>query len=159
MRRIALLALVALAALVLPAGAGAKAFVFPAVSKNVGHKPTIGAAHGAAPKRLKHKDVVVGRGRAAQAGDDVVAHYVGVLYRGGRQFDSSWERGQPFAFPLGQGQVIAGWDAGIRGMKVGGRRILVIPARLAYGAQGAPPQIPGNAALIFVVDLLGVSGD
>jgi peptidylprolyl isomerase len=159
MRRLLLLALVSLpAALIVAPGANATGFVFPTVSKNIGHKPKIGRSHGAAPTSLKRKDVVVGTGRTARAGDMVTTHYVGVLYRGGKAFDNSWDRGQPFAFPLGGGQVIAGWDKGIQGMKVGGRRVLVIPARLAYGAQGSPPSIPPKAALIFVVDLVSVAG-
>jgi FKBP-type peptidyl-prolyl cis-trans isomerase len=159
MRRLLLLALVSLpAALVVAPGANAAGFVFPSVSKNIGHKPKIGRSHGAAPKSLKLKDVVVGTGRTARTGDVVATHYVGVLYRGGKPFDDSWDRGQPFPFSLGGGQVIAGWDTGIQGMKVGGRRILVIPARLAYGAQGSPPAIPAHAALIFVVDLVSVTG-
>jgi peptidylprolyl isomerase len=81
-------------------------------------------------------------------------NYVGVLYKGGKKFNASWETGKPFPFTLGKGEVIKGWDQGIVGMKVGGRRELIIPASLAYGAAGRPPQIPKNETLVFVVDLL-----
>ena len=84
----------------------------------------------------------------------MTVNYVGVLYKGGTEFDSSWKRKEPFAFTLGKGQVIPGWDQAIAGMKVGGRRELIIPAPLAYGAKGAPPKIPPNSTLVFVVDLL-----
>jgi peptidylprolyl isomerase len=83
-------------------------------------------------------------------------NYVGVLYKDGKKFNASWETGKPFTFTLGKGEVIKGWDQGIVGMKVGGRRELIIPASLAYGAAGRPPTIPKNEALVFVVDLLGV---
>jgi peptidylprolyl isomerase len=79
-----------------------------------------------------------------------------VLYQDGSEFDASWNHGQPFSFPLGQGQVIPGWDQGVEGMKIGGRRQLVIPPDLGYGAQGSPPTIPPNSTLVFVVDLLKV---
>ena len=91
----------------------------------------------------------------AKAGQTVTVNYVGVLFKGGKVFDASWKRNEPFSFPLGKGQVIPGWDQGIPGMKVGGRRELIIPAALAYGAKGSPPTIPPNAPLVFVVDLLG----
>jgi peptidylprolyl isomerase len=149
-----LLALVVV--LALPATASAAAFRFPSVSTNLQVKPKIGQTHGPAPKTLKLKDVVVGRGRAARPGDTVTMQYVGELYRSGRQFDASWDHGQPFAFPLGAGQVIPGFDRGVKGMRAGGRRILVIPPRLGYGSMGSPPAIPRNATLIFVVDLVGL---
>ena len=82
--------------------------------------------------------------------------YVGISFKNGRQFDASWDRGEPFAFQLGAGQVIPGWDQGVEGMKVGGRRQLVIPPDLAYGKQGSPPAIGPNETLVFVIDLLGV---
>jgi peptidylprolyl isomerase len=102
---------------------------------------------------LQKQDIVVGKGPAAKAGDTIDVQYVGVAQSTGKQFDASWDRGQPFTFPLGQGQVIPGWDQGIVGMKVGGRRQLVIPPDMAYGAQGAPPDIGPNETLVFVVDL------
>ena len=102
---------------------------------------------------LEKKDIVVGKGPAAKAGDSVEVQYVGVAQSTGKEFDASWDRGQPFVFPLGQGQVIPGWDQGIVGMKVGGRRELVIPPDQAYGTQGAPPDIGPNETLVFVVDL------
>ncbi len=119
-------------------------------------QPAVKPPSGPAPTKLVTKDLIVGTGPAAKAGDTVTVNYVGVLYKGGTEFDASWKRNQPFSFALGQGQVIPGWDQGVAGMKVGGRRMLVIPANLAYGAQGQPPTIPPNAALVFVVDLLGI---
>jgi FKBP-type peptidyl-prolyl cis-trans isomerase len=107
------------------------------------------------PTKLEKKDLIVGTGKEAKAGDSVTVNYVGVLYKGGKEFDASWKRKEPFQFKLGQGQVIKGWDEGVAGMKVGGRRELVIPAELAYGKTGSPPTIPPNAPLVFVVDLLG----
>jgi peptidylprolyl isomerase len=172
MRRHRLLGLAATAVLAAAAGpatsgaapsgpataSAARAFAFPSVSRDLARKPRIGRTHGAAPRKLKVKDVVVGTGATAKAGSTVTTQYVGVLYRGGHEFDASWGRGQPFAFLLGSGMVIRGWDRGIAGMKVGGRRILVVPARLAYGAAGSPPAIPANATLVFVVDLKQVQG-
>jgi peptidylprolyl isomerase len=86
----------------------------------------------------------------------VTVNYVGVLYSTGKEFDASWRRHEPFSFTLGQGQVIPGWDKGVAGMRVGGRRELIIPSNLAYGPSGRPPTIPPNAPLVFVVDLLQV---
>lgn len=111
---------------------------------------------GAAPTKLETKDVIVGTGAEAKAGDTVTVNYVGVLYKGGKEFNASWETKEPFTFVLGKGQVIPGWNRGIPGMKVGGRRELIIPASLAYGAKGSPPKIPPHAPLVFVVDLLAV---
>jgi peptidylprolyl isomerase len=118
-------------------------------------EPKITPPGGAAPRTLEKKDLVVGTGKEAKAGETVTVNYVGVLYKGGKEFDASWKRKEPFQFKLGQGSVIKGWDQGVAGMKVGGRRELVIPAELAYGKTGSPPAIPPNAPLIFVVDLLG----
>jgi len=153
MRRLTILAVMLVVA-ALPAGALAAGFKFPTVSTKLGAKPKVGATHGAAPKTLKVKDVVVGKGRVAKSGDQVTIQYVGKLYRSGQEFDASWNRGQAFAFALGSGHVIKGFDRGIKGMHVGGRRIIVIPPRLGYGAQGAAGAIPPNATLIFVVDLV-----
>jgi FKBP-type peptidyl-prolyl cis-trans isomerase FkpA len=108
---------------------------------------------------LQYEDVTVGSGDEASAGDQVSVHYTGWLYENGeagRKFDSSKDRGQPFEFGLGGGQVIRGWDEGVQGMKVGGTRRLVIPPALGYGARGAGGVIPGNATLLFEVELLGV---
>jgi peptidylprolyl isomerase len=118
-------------------------------------EPKVTPPSGAAPAKLEKKDLIVGAGAEAKAGETVTVNYVGVLYKGGKEFDASWKRKEPFQFKLGQGQVIKGWDAGVPGMKVGGRRELVIPAELAYGKIGSPPTIPPNAPLVFVIDLLG----
>jgi peptidylprolyl isomerase len=117
-------------------------------------EPTVTPPQGAAPSKLVTKDLIVGTGPEAKAGQPVTVNYVGVLYKGGKTFDASWKRHEPFTFTLGEGKVIPGWDQGVAGMKVGGRRELIIPGPLAYGAQGSPPTIPPNATLVFVVDLL-----
>jgi peptidylprolyl isomerase len=118
-------------------------------------QPKVTPPAGAPPTTLVTKDLIVGTGPEAKAGQTVTVNYVGVLYKGGKEFDASWKRNEPFSFELGAGKVIKGWDQGVVGMKVGGRRMLIIPSELAYGAQGSPPNIPPNSALIFVVDLLG----
>ncbi|MGN6257226.1 MAG: FKBP-type peptidyl-prolyl cis-trans isomerase [Solirubrobacterales bacterium] len=102
------------------------------------------------------KELRKGNGPTAKAGDEVSVQYVGVLYSTGKLFDSSWARGEPFSFKLGAHQVIAGWDKGVAGMKVGGRRELIIPPALAYGEEGVYPSIPPRSTLVFVVDLLKV---
>jgi peptidylprolyl isomerase len=107
------------------------------------------------PSGLKYVDEVVGSGDAPEKGKKVKVHYTGTL-TSGKKFDSSVDRGQPFEFTIGIGQVIRGWDEGVMGMKVGGKRQLIIPSDLGYGARGAPPAIPPNAELIFDVELLGV---
>lgn len=110
------------------------------------------------PKTLVIKDLIVGTGPAVVSGDRVTVNYVGKLYANGKIFDASWSRNQTFGpFEVGVGAVIKGWDEGLIGMKVGGRRELTIPPSLAYKAAGEPPTIPGNATLVFVVDLLKVS--
>jgi len=119
-------------------------------------KPVIPRQSGAAPKVLIVQDLIVGTGAEAKSGDSVTVQYVGVLFANGKEFDSSWKAGKPFTFDLGSGGVIAGWDQGVEGMKVGGRRRLIIPADLAYGEAGSPPAIPANAALVFDVDLVSV---
>ena len=120
-------------------------------------KPSVSVPSGSAPTALQKTDLIVGKGAEAVAGKKVTVQYVGVSFATKKQFDASWDRGQPFSFVLGQGRVIQGWDEGVPGMKVGGRRQLVIPAELAYGASGSPPVIGPNEALVFVVDLLSVS--
>ena len=120
-------------------------------------KPVIAVPKAPAPTALEVSDIVVGDGKQACSGDSVEMQYVGVTYADGKQFDASWDRGEPFPFQLGGGQVIGGWDQGIVGMKVGGRRQLVIPPDLGYGAQGAGPDIPPGATLVFVVDLVNVA--
>ena len=100
------------------------------------------------------KEIITGTGAEAKAGESVTVNYVGALYSNGKVFDASWVRKEPFTFTLGEGQVIKGWDQGVVGMRVGGRRELIIPAELAYGAKGSPPKIPPNSPLIFIVDLL-----
>jgi peptidylprolyl isomerase len=107
------------------------------------------------PSGLKYTDEVVGEGASPERGKKVTVHYTGKLTNG-KKFDSSVDRGQPFAFTIGIGQVIKGWDEGVMSMKVGGKRTLVIPPDLGYGARGAGGAIPPNAELIFDVELLGV---
>ncbi|MFJ9517155.1 FKBP-type peptidyl-prolyl cis-trans isomerase [Kitasatospora sp. NPDC101801] len=119
-------------------------------------KPEIDFPGGEPPAELQIRDIVVGDGAEAKAGANVQVHYVGVTFSTGEEFDASWNRGQTFSFPLGGGRVIKGWDEGVQGMKVGGRRELIIPPNKAYGAQSPSPLIPPNSTLIFVVDLLGV---
>ncbi|MFD1933507.1 MULTISPECIES: FKBP-type peptidyl-prolyl cis-trans isomerase [Nonomuraea] len=119
-------------------------------------KPEIDFPEGNPPADLEIVDIVEGDGPEAKAGHSVQVHYVGVSFSSGEEFDSSWNRGTPFEFPLGGGRVIAGWDQGVAGMKVGGRRKLVIPPHLGYGDRGAGRAIKPGETLIFVVDLLGV---
>ncbi|KDN81539.1 MULTISPECIES: FKBP-type peptidyl-prolyl cis-trans isomerase [Kitasatospora] len=119
-------------------------------------KPEIDFPGGDAPTELQIRDIVVGDGAEAKAGAVVEVHYVGVTFASGEEFDASWNRGQTFRFPLGGGRVIKGWDQGVEGMRVGGRRELIIPPHLAYGNQSPSPLIPAGSTLIFVVDLLGV---
>jgi peptidylprolyl isomerase len=120
-------------------------------------KPKVEAGKGAKPTKLETKDLVTGTGKEAKKGSTVYVNYVGVLWKNGEEFDSSWKRNEPFQFTVGEGQVIKGWDNGVVGMKVGGRRELRIPSEEAYGKLGSEPKIPKNEALIFVVDLLKVS--
>jgi peptidylprolyl isomerase len=121
--------------------------------KDTSTKPAIEKPTGSPPRRLERRDIVKGKGARAMPGDNVTVHYVGVSFSTGEQFDASWDTGQPFSFRLGAGEVIPGWDRGVAGMRVGGRRRLVIPPELAYGAQGSPPAIAPNETLIFVIDL------
>jgi peptidylprolyl isomerase len=120
-------------------------------------RPDVDPVDGSPPNDLVTEDLTVGDGREAGAGDTVEVHYVGVAHSSGEEFDASWNRGSTFRFPLGAGRVIAGWDRGVAGMKVGGRRRLVIPPHLGYGEQGARGVIAPGETLIFVVDLVGVS--
>ncbi|HMS62778.1 MAG TPA: FKBP-type peptidyl-prolyl cis-trans isomerase [Solirubrobacteraceae bacterium] len=125
---------------------------------DIDKKPVIPKQTGADPKVLVVQDLIVGTGKEAKDGDTVDVRYVGVLRKDGKEFDSSWKRADNnFSFTLGGGQVIQGWDQGVVGMKVGGRRRLIIPGELAYGAAGSPPSIPANATLVFVVDLKKVT--
>lgn len=119
-------------------------------------KPVVDIPQGRPPANLEVKDLSVGDGPKAGKGDTVRVHYVGVAMGTGREFDSSWERGEPISFTLGGRQVIRGWDMGIKGMKVGGRRRLVIPSFLGYGSQGAGPEIAPGETLVFVCDLVGI---
>jgi peptidylprolyl isomerase len=119
-------------------------------------KPKVKVPGGQPPKKLVVKDLIPGTGAAAKAGDPITVNYIGVDFNGGKPFDNSYDRGQPFPFQLGGGQVIPGWDRGLVGMKVGGRRQLTIPPNLAYGPQGQPPTIKPNETLVFVVDLLSI---
>ena len=120
-------------------------------------KPEIDFIEGPAPTDLVITDLEVGDGAEAAPGATVDVHYVGVAHSSGEEFDSSWKRNQTFRFPLGAGRVIAGWDQGVAGMKVGGRRRLVIPPHMGYGDRGAGAVIRPGETLIFVVDLVGVS--
>lgn len=119
-------------------------------------KPEIDFPGGQPPTELEITDLIEGDGAEAGPGNTVSCHYVGVAFSTGEEFDASWNRGQPLAFPLGGGRVIAGWDQGIAGMKVGGRRRLVIPPQLGYGDRGAGDVIKPGETLIFVVDLVDV---
>lgn len=119
-------------------------------------KPVVKVPSGPPPTHLVIKDLIKGHGAAAATGKTVTVNYVGLLYKNGTEFDSSWSRHQTFSAPLTNGSVIAGWVKGIPGMKVGGRRELIIPASLAYGKSGTNG-IPPNSTLIFVVDLLSAS--
>jgi peptidylprolyl isomerase len=120
-------------------------------------RPIVSAPNGPPPIRLVVKDLITGKGDDAKPNDTVTVNYVGVLYKSGKVFDSSWQRKQTFSTSLSNGSVISGWVKGIVGERVGGRRELVIPPNLAYGSAGSAPKIPPNATLIFDVDLLAVS--
>jgi peptidylprolyl isomerase len=122
--------------------------------KDTSSKPEIPRPTGSPPRRIAKEDIVMGKGPAAKPGDVLTVHYAGVSFSTGEEFDASWNSGQPYSFRLGGGDVIAGWDKGLVGMKKGGRRILTIPPEQAYGAQGSPPAIGPNETLVFVVDLV-----
>ncbi|MFF5446666.1 FKBP-type peptidyl-prolyl cis-trans isomerase [Streptomyces sp. NPDC012888] len=117
-------------------------------------KPEIDFPEGPVPADLVIEDIWEGEGAEAKAGSTVAVHYVGVAFSTGEEFDASWNRGAPLRFQLGVGQVIPGWDRGVQGMKVGGRRKLTIPAHLAYGDRGAGSAIAPGETLIFVCDLM-----
>ena len=119
-------------------------------------RPTVELPEGPAPTELVIEDQVVGDGTEAIVGSQIRAHYVGVAHSTGKQFDASWDRGNPLEFRLGTGRVIKGWDDGIVGMRVGGRRRLTIPPHLAYGDRGAGGAITPGETLVFVVDLVSV---
>ena len=119
-------------------------------------KPEVDFPDGPPPTELQIVDLVEGDGDEATAGQTALVHYVGVAYSTGEEFDASWNRNEEFAFPLGGGRVIAGWDQGVVGMKVGGRRRLVIPPHLGYGDRGAGGAIAPGETLIFVVDLVSL---
>ncbi len=119
-------------------------------------RPQLQKPEGDIPFELGIEDLAAGDGAEAVAGKKVSVHYVGVAFSTGEEFDASWNRGRPFEFKLGKGQVIPGWDAGVQGMKVGGRRKLTIPSAMAYGARGAGGVIAPHEPLVFVVDLLSV---
>ncbi len=119
-------------------------------------KPKVEVPSGNPPASLQKTDIKVGSGEEAKTGQKVSVHYVGVAYSNKKEFDSSWDGGRPFNFTLGAGNVIQGWDEGVPGMKVGGRRQLVIPPNLAYGPAGYPGAIGPNETLVFVVDLVSI---
>jgi peptidylprolyl isomerase len=127
----------------------------PTVSDNAGAKPTISKPEGAAPTTLITKDIIEGSGPAAAATSTMTVHYTLLTWSKGEVVESSWDSGSPATFPLAN--VIAGWQQGIPGMKVGGRRLLVIPSDLGYGAQGAGEAIGPNETLVFVVDVIGIA--
>ena len=120
------------------------------------NKPTVTIPQEAPPAELVKTDIIVGTGDEAVKGKNVSVHYVGVAWSNGQEFDASWNRGDAFEFRLGAGQVIQGWDDGVAGMKVGGRRQLTMPPDMGYGSRGAGGVIKGGETLVFVVDLLNV---
>jgi peptidylprolyl isomerase len=119
-------------------------------------KPTVTIPNEQPPSELIIEEIEEGAGPEAQAGTEVQVHYVGVAWSNGSEFDSSWDRQEHFEFPLGSGHVIAGWDQGVVGMRVGGRRRLTIPPHLGYGSRGAGGAIGPDETLVFVVDLVGI---
>ena len=138
------------------ASAGPDCSTDSSISTDTSKKPDVSPPEGDAPGELECIDVVEGDGATAESGDQVTVQYVGIDFDTGKQFAASCDNGQPFPFQLGAGSVIDGWDEGVVGMKVGGRRELIIPPDLAYGSQGQPPTIKPDATLVFVVDLLDV---
>jgi peptidylprolyl isomerase len=139
-------------------GQGVQGLTLPKESSDLNVKPVIPKPKGAPPTALQSRDVVQGNGATAESGDKLSVEYIGVSWSTGKQFDSSWDPGKPpIDFTLGGGDVIPGWDQGLVGMRVGGRRELVIPPSLAYGSRGAAPAIGPNETLVFVVDLKKVA--
>lgn len=138
------------------AAGGEEAQAPPETSGALKEQPKITVPKGPPPKELEIKDLVKGRGATATRRRRARVNYLAVIYSTGRELDNSYQRGQPIDFTLGSGEVLPGWDQGIAGMKVGGRRRLTIPPELAYGEQGSPPDIKPGESLIFVIDLLGV---
>ncbi|HEX6652449.1 MAG TPA: FKBP-type peptidyl-prolyl cis-trans isomerase [Thermoleophilaceae bacterium] len=124
--------------------------------KDTSQKPAIPKPTGSPPRKLVVEDIVKGKGKAAKKGDTVIVNYVGENFSNGKEFDASWDRGQPFPVTIGRTQVIEGWTRGLVGIKKGGRRMLTIPPELGYGPSGYPPAIPPNETLIFVVDAVSV---
>ena len=124
--------------------------------KDTSTKPAIPKPTGSPPRRLVKEDIVKGKGPGAKRGDTVIVNYVGMNFSNGQEFDASWDTGAPFPVQLGTGSVIAGWEKGLIGIKEGGRRKLVIPPELGYGAQGFPPSIPPNETLVFVIDAVSI---
>ncbi len=140
-----------------PATTASAAGAGTATNTDLTHAPRVEVPSGTAPTSLQSTDIVTGTGPEAHSGQRVDVQYTGVAWSTHRQFDSSWTRsGQPFSFTLGRGEVIRGWDQGVAGMHVGGRRQIVIPPELGYGARGAGADIGPNETLVFVVDLVGV---
>jgi peptidylprolyl isomerase len=121
-----------------------------------GTEPTVVVPRGVPPTQLLVHDLIVGTGATAKAGDEITVQYIGYSWTTRQKFDASWDRNQPLGFQLGVGAVIPGWDQGVAGMKVGGRRELIIPPSLAYGSQSPTPAIASNDTLIFVVDLVKI---
>ena len=128
-----------------------------AALKDTSTKPVIPKPTGTPPRKLVIEDIVKGKGPGAKPGDTVVVHYVGMNFSNGQEFDASWDAGAPFPVDLGAGAVIAGWDQGLVGIRAGGRRELIIPPELGYGADGYPPDIPPNETLVFVVDAVSIN--
>ena len=128
----------------------------PEVTGALAEKPKVAKQSGPPPKEIVKKDLIKGKGQAAKSGDALTIQYLGVFYDSGKELDGSWDSGEPIQFTLGSGEVIPGWDEGIVGMRVGGRRQLTIPPKKAYGEEGDPPDIPPNATLVFVVDLIDI---
>ena len=128
----------------------------PVATKAKKTRPTVTVPNCTPPSSLVVNELERGTGAEAKSGDKVTVQYAGVGFESGKEFDASWNRGEPFKFTLGAGMVIPGWDEGVEGMKVGGRRELIIPPELGYGSAGSPPSIGPNETLIFVIDLLAI---